>query len=177
MKPYLILFLLTLLSTTCKKENAKAPQLPPATQEGKRVFACKVNGKVWISKGGIREMNGGIDGDTLSARGTIDTDDGRIESFGIVLLGSYRDGETEYELNDTASAYAVYRRNPGADCFSTDGRGYGSVVRVKITGGHLTVTRADRVNNIVSGTFRFNVPTDYCDTIKVTEGRFDIKTW
>lgn len=167
--------LLSIISFTCKKEKAKAPELPPATQEGKEVFACKVNGKVWISERGRGNMNGGIDGDTLSAYGTTTLDNGRIESLWIVLLGSYDDNKKEYELNDTSSAYAVYTKTFASDCFSITGPGYGSVVYKKVTGGHLTVTKADRVNNIVAGTFNFYVPTDFCDTIRVTEGRFDIK--
>lgn len=175
MKIYILLLTLFSFTSSCKKDKNKEPELPPATQEGKGVFACKINGKVWISENGQRKMNGGVVGDTLSAFGTTQLNDGRIESLEILLLGSYYDNVKYYNLNDTISAYAVYIKSSATDCFSVSSLGYGKNVYKKVVGGSLTITKADKVNNIVSGTFSFNVPTDYCDTLQITEGRFDIK--
>lgn len=120
-------------------------------------------------------MNGGVMGDTLSAFGTTQLNDGRIESLEVLLLGSYHDNVKHYSLNDTISAYAVYTKSSATDCFSVFSLGYGKNVYKKVVGGFLTITKADKVNNIVSGTFSFDVPTDYCGTLQITEGRFDIK--
>ncbi len=40
--------------------------------------------------------------------------------------------------------------------------------------GELTITRFDEVNQIVSGTFSFNAVNEIGDTVKVTDGRFDM---
>ena len=40
--------------------------------------------------------------------------------------------------------------------------------------GTLTITHFDSINYIVSGTFEFVTATEGCDTIRVTDGRFDI---
>ena len=40
--------------------------------------------------------------------------------------------------------------------------------------GTLTITHFDSINYIVAGTFEFTTTTEGCDTIRVTNGRFDI---
>jgi hypothetical protein len=44
-----------------------------------------------------------------------------------------------------------------------------------ITSGTLTFSNIDRINHIVSGTFEFETVTQDCDTIRVTDGRFDLR--
>jgi len=43
--------LLTLCSSSCKKENNNEDQLPPATQTEANTFGCKINGKIYVPKG------------------------------------------------------------------------------------------------------------------------------
>ena len=173
----LIMAFIALTSSECKKSKFDPNSdngLPPATQVGQGVFACKVNGQPWISESGLRNMGGGLQGDTLSAFGTVDLEDGPIEHYQVILLGVYDSSRQVYELNNTTNAYAVYRRTRGEQCFNIAG-GFGGVISKKITGGRLTITKADPSAKIIAGTFSFAVPTDYCDTLRVTEGRFDIK--
>lgn len=40
--------------------------------------------------------------------------------------------------------------------------------------GTLTITKIDTVSHVIAGTFEFTVWTEECDTINVTDGRFDI---
>ena len=40
--------------------------------------------------------------------------------------------------------------------------------------GTLTITHFDNVEYIISGTFEFVTATEGCDTVRVTDGRFDI---
>jgi hypothetical protein len=180
--PKQAVFILSLLfalivSFQCKKPKADPNSdngLPPATQEGKNVFACKVNGQPWISQRGLRNMGGGLHGDTLSVFGTKELEDGPIESLELVLLGTHDDSKQVYKLNDTTTAYAVYTTTRASQCFNIAG-GFGGVVYKKVAGGQLTITKADPSAKIIAGTFSFTVPRDYCDTLKVTEGRFDVK--
>lgn len=44
-----------------------------------------------------------------------------------------------------------------------------------ITSGTLTITRLDQQAGIIAGTFSFTLAQPGCDTIKVTQGRFDKK--
>ena len=41
--------------------------------------------------------------------------------------------------------------------------------------GHLTITRLDRAAGIVSGTFAFTLYKSGCDSVRITQGRFDRK--
>ncbi len=167
---------ITLTASECKKSKPDPNSdngLPPATQEGKDVFACKVNGQPWISQRGLRNMGGGLHGDTLRVFGTMTLADESIERFHLVLAGTYDSSKQFYQLNDTSNAYIGYLKTGGAPCFNTTG-GYSGVAR-KISGGQLTITKADPTTKIIAGTFNFTVPRDYCDTLKVTEGRFDIR--
>jgi len=49
------------------------------------------------------------------------------------------------------------------------------IVTDTIVGGKLILLKADTINEIFSGTFEFTVVDSQCDTIKITNGRFDIK--
>ena len=44
-----------------------------------------------------------------------------------------------------------------------------------IKNGVLTITKLDHSNRIISGTFNAILFKQGCDTIKITEGRFDMK--
>lgn len=44
-----------------------------------------------------------------------------------------------------------------------------------IIGGNINFSRIDKTNFIVSGIFEFSTVSGTCDTVQITEGRFDIK--
>ena len=44
-----------------------------------------------------------------------------------------------------------------------------------VVSGNLTITKLDRINRIISGTFNATLNKDGCSEIKITEGRFDMK--
>jgi hypothetical protein len=41
--------------------------------------------------------------------------------------------------------------------------------------GQLTITRLDLQNQIIAGTFSFTLTKKDCDTVRITDGRFDLK--
>jgi hypothetical protein len=41
--------------------------------------------------------------------------------------------------------------------------------------GAITIVKLDKVNHIISGTFNATLIKPDCDTVKITEGRFDMK--
>lgn len=174
----LIFLAIFLLISSCIKHKTIEPDnpygLPNATQEGKNIFACRVNGENWIGK-----EKPGLDyyidvyfkDSFMVVRGTQEKDK-TLERYNIIVNTKYLLTNINIPLYDTINSYPEFYVI-GTNCFINTG-GYGSIKRKGYEGG-LTITRADTIKKIVSGTFWFNILTDYCDTMKVTDGRFDIR--
>jgi hypothetical protein len=47
--------------------------------------------------------------------------------------------------------------------------------RLKDLSGTLTITKFDQSSFMISGLFEFTQALDECDTMRVTDGRFDVK--
>ena len=163
-----------LCAASCKKENKNEDQLPPATQTGANTFGCLVNGKVYVPKGfngtgtpnpqiqysldlnnkpylGIiarQTMNSNINGEVLIAFRNLD----QLGSFSTPTDFNFSFGWNDYPGCSTPA-------------FDTTIQKWGSGV----------ITKLDLQNNIISGTFDCKFKTLNCDTIFLTQGRFDIK--
>lgn len=171
------LFFTAIFATSfkCKKDIIPPDNpygLPNATQTGENIFACRVNGENWISEKGMYNMRAGITDTSFGVHGgkTISSISG--EQFDIGIKNAFIQGNNTYSLGDTAYKFARYW-GLNVKCFDPNG-GYNTII-VKAFNGEATFTRVDRINKIVSGKFWFYIKTDYCDTLKITEGRFDIK--
>ncbi len=138
-------------------------KLPPATQEGKSTFGCLVNGKAWVTnsstdalavyQSGLLQVSAGID-ETNRQQGMI-----------LVFSNGVEEGSL-YDLAwDIKNKVEFSSRNPSGICFYE---------RQHAMGGNLKITKLDQVNLIVSGLFEFTTVVSGCDTIKVTDGRFDL---
>jgi hypothetical protein len=158
------------LSCRKKHELLDDTGLPTATMTGRNIFACKINGEPWISERGS-EMVGSVRNDTLAVRGEMKTST-TLEVIQLALLGTFSPTQTNYPLIDTSKSYAHYIKFGAKDCFDS-AQSYGDYVSLKIANGFVTISKAD--NGIVAGTFEFSVPTDKCDTLKITDGRFDLR--
>jgi len=144
--------------------------LPLATQTGANIFACRVNGAAWISKTGSFNLGGGLTNDTLYVHGSNPESASYYELFNIAIAGLVI-GNNFYLLNDTSRYFAEFSTNK--PCFiNSSGFGVGSG---KSYNGQVSLTKVDTVQKILSGTFWFNIKTDFCDTLKITDGRFDIR--
>lgn len=170
----LMLFLIGCIS--CKKDQRPTPDnqngLPNATQTGAGVFACLKNGQIWVSKTGTDYMNANISDTSFGVGGRQSTGAISSEMFSIGINEDKVIHGSLFRLNDTAKHFARYDGN-NVSCFTSNG-GYGSV-SVKAYDGELKLTKVDTINKILSGTFWFNIKTSYCDTMRITEGRFDIR--
>ena len=157
---------------SCKKEREDT--LPPATQTGAGTFGCKINGKVFIAKGssGTGTPNPHIQYDidligqpylSIEAKryeGTNVNGSALLFFLNVNRLGSY--------LIPSNFKYSV-----GWSSFIS-GCGVGNLdTSVTAWGG--VITRLDITNRIISGTFDFKALKPGCDTVRVTDGRFDIK--
>lgn len=168
-----------LLVTACQKDK-----LPPETQEGKNTFGCKINGKNWVptgtpgkpSGGRYPGVNGGYDGSVLpdfpkwNVYLRLYRED---ESFFIYLNKVIKPGKYLLEYTTETRPNKVFPFNYGSYT-------YGSDVEYVTTSKHkgwVNITRADTLTITVSGTFEFTAVnrTNPAQTIRITDGRFDIK--
>jgi len=175
MKKITFLTLLPLLCSVlfmnmkCKKEPQLDPDgLPKATQTGAMIFACKINGENWISRKSTNSIGGGIDKDIVAFHGINDSrEPGDFETLDIQL--DRVSSEMLYKLDDPSGRFATYTTN--RKCFDiVSGTG-----RAKSNAGEVNLTRIDRSNRIISGTFWCDIPTGKCGIVKITDGRFDIR--
>ena len=175
-----------LMGTSCKKEKpepnpSSESQLPAATTSGKNTFGCYINDELYIPKGGINyraiEYPEYYEGHGLLRIKTLNQKD--FENWFYV-----------YVLTDGIFGIGDYTVNPNA--LNTPPPSLKRVVDTIVTGSETTATlpyyidttktnlvkisRLDLVSGIVSGEFEFTVTSAYYnDTIKVTQGRFDLK--
>jgi Family of unknown function (DUF6252) len=164
---------LTFSLFTCKQTDV----LPQATQEGKNTFGCLIDGKAYVPDGGgsfsgIKPVNGGLSGIPSVPNKT-----------GIYIRAYSRDGkELVIFINDNKVANYVLNTNTQTRPASLNSKDYASytstegdeyVTSSKFT-GQITVTKADTVTGIVSGSFDFTAATKTGQTVSITNGRFDV---
>ncbi len=174
MNPPIPLLLAALLLSQCKKKDpTPEEQLPPATQTGTGTFGCLVNGQAWTPKGSDGTSNYSIYYDPSYAQGILSV---AVYRYGEKdndkqTMGIYSDsikGEGVYVLNKPSRRGASFKdRLTGCDYNNRDPGIFHKCV--------LTITRLDKQAGIVSGTFWFTLYKAGCDSVRVTDGRFDRK--
>ena len=185
---YILLLAFTSCSS-CKKNEPPKPEdtLPPATQTGAGTFGCLIDGIPYAPIG-----SQGIGGWIPPARGGYTTQLSQSPTRNNVKFSGNNEGARfqiyvrsvskpgTYPLNfDTNPGYlypenyAVFYKNVQIDRYGTT-RLDTYVTTSQVTGS-VTFTRADTVNNIVSGTFEFKAK-NLVDgkIISVSGGRFDL---
>ncbi|WP_426669157.1 DUF6252 family protein [Mucilaginibacter sp. McL0603] len=164
--------IMTLLS--CKKQPVdQLSLLPPATQTGANTFGCLVNGFAIIpgnrslvtgpllsceyglySKGYLFNLtSGGKERSGNFASVTVETDSLKISEGETIPL-------TKFGIPGYAAG--IYIENLPIQTTNDNAR------------GQLTITHLDTIHQIVSGTFYFNAVNTNGDTVKITDGRFDM---
>ena len=166
------LLLAALLGLSQCKKNDPDPvsQLPPATQTGANTFGCLVNGQPWTPRGSDGTSNYTVSYDQNIYSGSLEVKVYRLSGgFGqFINFGCDSISTTGiYSLNrPSRSAFFTDTESPSA-CQNYDGQ-LGQYRR-----GNLTITRLDRAAGIVSGTFAFTLYKPGCDSVRITQGRFD----
>ena len=181
MNTKLLLYLALLLLTQCSKcRNDPAPadparELPPATQTGANTFGCLVNGQPYMPKGNTGASNLGVTYDPGFRGGAVTIETYRVESGGLTKFLSIdaapANNPGNYSLNlDAGIGNVLYSSGGVQPCgFMYDSR---DVTYRKAT---LNITRFDANSRIIAGTFDAVIARNGCDTLKVTQGRFDAK--
>jgi hypothetical protein len=158
---------------SCSLANDASPDtLPPETQNGAETFGCLVNGKLFVPKGDSnfqtlsKDYDGGLTIVAIYAtNGKWDTTIG-IGHQSINGVGKYNDSKLRYFRYSNSIA-----------------GGYGNQIMPLKTSLNITKFERgeDKKNNlkwlIISGTFEAILLGDQnpLDTIRITEGRFDVK--
>jgi hypothetical protein len=157
---FLIIPLTLILS--CKKDG-----LTKATQNGANTFSCKINGAVFqpCKKQLIGDpaLYGGMDESFNEAFVIADCYNGFPKKSISIKLHNFHGTEVYLLSNsDYLCIYQEYGLDSVKEYFSTDGK--------------VTITKDDKVNYILSGTFEFTAANadSTNDIVTITDGRFDI---
>jgi hypothetical protein len=187
-------FVLTLISTicilSCRPEPDPEPdpnycqtELPCPTETGKNTFGCYINGAAWVAdiapyvldptahktQADYDEIGHGTDNDSylsISASRINDTTSGfmRLYIRPLIKVGEIKNGNA-VRVDGTAFIEKTDKGNP----LSTLWFDLDTLFDYKIE-----ITHLDTIKNIVAGRFSFIGTTASKDTVKVTEGRFDL---
>jgi len=157
-----LIALLTAAGCNEDDPSSKDPidQLPPPTQEGENTFGCLVNGEAWVPQSSI-DNSAIYQSDFLTIGANFEEREQNI----IIWLSEQELKLQPYLLN-SQSVNKAFLFNPVSDC---DYETYDP------QSGKLTIEFLDFEDFIIAGTFEFEAVSDDCqDTVRVTEGRFDL---
>jgi hypothetical protein len=160
----------------CKKHKHETPvdQLPPATETGANTFGFLLNGQPWTPKG----WNGSTNNLSLYYD---DSYHGGTLNITTYRLLSQNDKQTfSIAMNSFQNPGSFYLSKSSILKVGYDNRIQNCTITPFDTSvyrnGKLVITKFDKVNQTISGTFDFVVYDSSCgDTLKITSGRFDLK--
>lgn len=165
----------------CEKHNqgntddTNVPGLPPATQSGANTLGFLLNGQPWIPEGNNGTANLSIDFDPGINNGTIGISARRISTsgnrsgFGIGVIDSLNLLAVPFtrQLSRISIFRAGFSKIDSCTVFSHYDSCWSS--------GFITVEKFDRLQRIIAGEFEFKLYLLGCDTVRITNGRFDLK--
>ena len=178
---YILLLAITIGFTQCCKEKPtnsddnNLPGLPPATQTGANTLGFLLNGEPWTPAGNNGTANLSIDFDPgfnngifgIAAYKASPTTISQIviwvkDSLNFITIPK------QYYIDSVSLGGVSFTDNESCERHSYDSRNYSS--------GILNITKLNRVAGILAGDFHCLLFNPSCgDTIKITNGRFDIK--
>ena len=161
------------LLQSCKKDDDGGCQgvdcLPPATQTGEGTFGCLVNGEPFVDNSGFfncfyQLVDGEYffsisaeDEDAIPRNMRLSTNDLQIEQDETYSLNEPLDGN--------AHASVIFSFNGTQPNINSTNQQFT---------GTMSITKLDFTNNIVSGTFEFQIEDTLTGEIySITDGRFD----
>ena len=177
-----LLPVLALLGLAQCQKNESAPskpddQLPPATQTGANTFGCLLNGQPWTPSGNSGVPNFLVTYDPQYLDGALQAKTYRYTGpkqdmlQGIVFGAAHvnRAGVYNFELKGGNGVNYIDNSQLSPCNY------YGEPPTLTYRKGTLTITRLDLQQGIIAGTFAFTLYQPGCDSVRVTQGRFDKK--
>lgn len=175
MKKFLTIIFTVVLLLGCNKENAPKPiilpiqQLPPPTQVGANTFGCLLDGQVFIPGNTPNPLDSQyqlISGEYYFAiDGAKKFANNDLISIGLGTLKlTIQEGAT-YQL------FAQEDNKANGSFFFNTFISYTSNTNT----GEMKITKFDTINQIVSGTFWFDVLDNFGIKHEIREGRFDMR--
>ena len=176
-KPFFLILGASLLLVQCKKHDPDpASQLPPATQTGANTFGCVLNGQAFLPNGntGFGTGNLVVIYDPTFNNGSLNVSAIRYTKPGdpdtrqsLGFFASNLHGPGHYPLTIVHEQEPLFIDQKTQCEFLAGDAHYRA--------GELVLTRVDGQAGIVSGTFSFKLYKSDCDSVIVTQGRFDKK--
>jgi len=159
-----LLALLTAAGCNEDDPSSKDPidQLPPPTQEGKNTFGCLVNGEAWVTKTSI-DASSFYQGNILFISAGV-TEREREQDISFTIEDEFLSTGTYNLKSSNRMKGLLYNQTENCDYKTFDPQS-----------GELTISLLDFNKFIIAGSFEFEaVSVDCQDTVRVTEGRFDL---
>ncbi len=152
----MLLFLLWGLGG-CSNDDENAPnpvsQLPPQTQTGENTFGCLINGEP-LSITNSYHMT------AIYQQGQLQFGGGGIS---MIINEPF---STNNQIDLTGKVRYIVDPNPQSGCHYEFEDAYKGFVKF---------SKIDQNNYIISGIFEFSTVNEQCDTVKITNGRFDMQ--
>lgn len=185
-KIFLIIIILISTISCLKDDDGTDEPLPSISFEGKNTFGCIIDGETFLP----RKETGGIfnNSDIIVAKyyyETYYTDEGyrlHISAHNEltkknVIIELYHGTEAleegiTYDFqpqnpNVIVGRYSTLNNHPNNPNYSAD-------YTTTENSGKLTIMKLDTINNIISGTFRFDALDYFGNSSKIKNGRFDL---
>ena len=188
---YAMLLFISSTTTQCSKTSTTPDDsntLPPETQTGAGTFACKINGVVWRFKDPNYEFlstkpvtSWSLETNSMGGYLTISGlryPDG-INSSDLMFLqaDSLLNSKEKVINNYNGYNFGIVYKNYLAPVNKCDEYKTTSLDTTKnyFSSGKIFITKLDQITKIISGTFYCTIKQNGCDTLKITDGRFDLK--
>ena len=189
---YAVLLFISATTTQCNKTSTNpddSNSLPPETQTGAGTFACKINGVVWRYKDPNYEFL------STKPKTRWEFDPNMYGGYLYIAGDRYLDGVFDNDILILAADSLLSKRDKSVnksffldygmhyinfDSSSTKCNEYYTSTLLDSTtnffsSGKIFITKLDQSTKIISGTFYCTIKQNGCDTLKITEGRFDLK--
>ena len=169
----LLLILFIFCNARCRKDKVNGNSLPPVTESGKNTLGFLLNGQPWTPQGQRVTANLSIDYDPNFNQGI----------FGIVAYNFIPAISEQFTIGirdslnfiNSPKTISLSRNSLYVVSFSNQACDYFNSLNDVESSGGLTITKLDRINRIISGTFNAKLIKSGCQTINITDGRFDMK--
>ena len=176
MKNLILVAFAALCLASCQKQISS---LPETTQTGANTFGTKVNGDLWgpmgfgiVPTAPILEARFSDENSIFINARNFGSEPNETE-MEIYLKNVQKAGmiylnQNTYEYPNQSASYAYYvkRKVNPVDIWLTNSQ----------VGGWVNISKIDRENKIISGTFEFQAPSQFgTANLVVTEGRFDVR--